>query len=208
MGTSTFSSLARAAFSLWLRARGIEVKGTEAVRGGYRALLSRSGALVFSNHLSLADGVLLWWVLSPVRRPYIAADFSLFPRAFSLLLSLPLCRCVGVRPSEGLRANRAARESIRNLVARGEAVLVFPEGTRGESFSYLAGAALQDGDGGTVGLISISASARPKDFAVFSRSTRLELKWRETALPAGTGLSGLKDAALGVNRALGELSSC
>lgn len=100
-----------------------------------RAAAAAGATVYFANHRSHADAVLLWAVLPPAlrrrTRPVAAADYWL-GSALRRFLSLQLFRALVV---ERL-ARRGAANPVQAMAAAlqaGEALIVFPEGTRNNS---------------------------------------------------------------------------
>jgi len=84
----------------------------------------RSGLLIASNHQSFLDPVLVGMSLA---RPisYLARRDLFRIRGFNALL-----RAVGTHPVRRGAVDSAALRTMRRLLAGGEAILIFPEGTR------------------------------------------------------------------------------
>jgi 1-acyl-sn-glycerol-3-phosphate acyltransferase len=95
------------------------------VVGGER--VPDSGATLFvANHISLWDPPMIGYALAPRRRIYFMAKRE--------LLEIPVAGWVfangGAFPVDRGGADRSAIRTARRLLAEGEALLMFPEGTR------------------------------------------------------------------------------
>ena len=86
------------------------------------------GAVVFvSNHIELADSPLLWTSLG--RRVYFMAKNELFN---SRIIAFFMTR-FGVFPVNKGRADRNALSKAQQVLANGQALLIYPEGMRSHS---------------------------------------------------------------------------
>ena len=86
------------------------------------------GAVVFvSNHIELADSPLLWTSLG--RRVYFMAKNELFN---SKIIAFFMTR-FGVFPVHKGRADRNALSKAQQVLANGQALLIYPEGMRSHS---------------------------------------------------------------------------
>jgi hypothetical protein len=122
---------------------GWRLEGAEAVRREYRALwkAGEGPVLVCANHLTLIDSALVAWALGspawyvthyaalpwnvPERRNFAA---SLWPR-----LLVYLMKCVPVTRGGDRAEVAAVLARLAHLLARGDTVLLFPEGGRSRS---------------------------------------------------------------------------
>jgi len=104
-----------AVYRLWFR---IRVTGNEHV--------PRSGAvLIVANHLSNFDPPMLGWASRPRKSFYMAKSELFANRAISWIIS-----SLGAFPVDRGGMDRNAVRVARDLLARGESVIMFPEGTR------------------------------------------------------------------------------
>lgn len=81
------------------------------------------GFLVLSNHLSQLDPPLLGGVFPRPLRYLAKKELFFFPLGV-------LCRMYGAFPIDREGADHDALEKVKHLVAAGEGVVLFPEGTR------------------------------------------------------------------------------
>ena len=87
----------------------------------------RTGALIFAaNHASNLDPFLAWAVLRPQRRMWGVAKVELWNSAASAYIM----QSVGALPVRRGTADRALIRTVLELLAKGECVGLFPEGTR------------------------------------------------------------------------------
>lgn len=104
----------------------------------------RGGVIIASNHLSFLDPLILG-VASP-RILYFMAKSELFkPKCFSWLI-----RNLGAFEVQKGKADRKAIKRAVELLRQGEAIAIFPEGTRSKDGS------LQPGETGCVWLAKIA----------------------------------------------------
>lgn len=199
----------RALVGYWVRASRYELRGVESLRAGYGRLLAEGSGpvLLCASHVSLADGPLLWWVLSGIRSPWVVADPLSFPSRLTRAVLGLFPKAVFVRQGAGLAGQREARLRLRRILERGEAVLIFPGGTSGEPYSYLVGALLGDCPELKVGLIGLRATPEPSGWEWPRAGSRFDFGW--SVLPpfeASRGLAGVRERALSVGRALEGVS--
>lgn len=103
-------------FRTWYRAR--KVRGKENIpRTG--------GVLIVSNHMTNNDPFLVGWSAIP-RRAYYMAKSELFRHRVQKVAIGTL----GAFPIRRGQADRTAMRIAKGLLARGELVIIFPEGTR------------------------------------------------------------------------------
>ena len=103
-------------FRTWYRAR--KVRGKDNIpRTG--------GVLIVANHMTNNDPFLVGWSAIP-RRAYYMAKSELFRSTISKVVIGTL----GAFPIRRGEADRTAMRIAKGLLARGECVIIFPEGTR------------------------------------------------------------------------------
>jgi 1-acyl-sn-glycerol-3-phosphate acyltransferase len=123
---------------------GWRIEGARAVRREYRAL-RRAGRplLVCANHLTLVDSALVAWALASPGRflvdydalPWNVPERRNFASSLGKRILVYVMKCVPI--TRGGERQEVARVLARltHLLARGETVLVFPEGGRSRSGS-------------------------------------------------------------------------
>jgi 1-acyl-sn-glycerol-3-phosphate acyltransferase len=111
---------------------------TPVFRWGYRVRATglehvpRSGPTLFvANHISMWDPPMIGYALMARRRIYFMAKRELFV----LPGTGPVFRGFGAFPIDRGGADRSAIRTAREILARGDALLMFPEGTRHTSGS-------------------------------------------------------------------------
>ena len=103
-------------FRTWYRAR--------RVRGKHH-IPRTGGVLIVSNHMTNNDPFLVGWSAIP-RRAYYMAKSELFRHRIQKVAIGTL----GAFPIKRGQADRTAMRIAKGLLARGEVVIIFPEGTR------------------------------------------------------------------------------
>jgi 1-acyl-sn-glycerol-3-phosphate acyltransferase len=103
-------------FRTWYRAR--KVRGKDNIP-------RRGGVLIVANHMTNNDPFLVGWSAIP-RRAYYMAKSELFAHPVQKVAIGTL----GAFPIRRGQADRTAMRIAKGLLARGECVIVFPEGTR------------------------------------------------------------------------------
>jgi 1-acyl-sn-glycerol-3-phosphate acyltransferase len=196
----------RALIGFWVQGRRYAFTGLEPLQASFARCVAAPGpVLLCATHGSLADGPLLWWALSRTRAPWVVADPSDFPVAIRFFFPF-FPRCVRIRQGGGLVAQRKARARLVRILERGETVLLFPGGTKGEPFSYLAGALMKDVARLRVVGLGIALTPKPTSWRIPERGAQVELSWRELSQnPASEGLRGIRERAVAVASALETL---
>ena len=127
---------------------------------GAENIPSEGPTLFVANHISMWDPPMLGYALAGRRRIFFMAKQGLFANS----LVAKILRRGGAFPVDRGGADRAAIRTARDILARGDALLMFPEGTRfksGELGPAWPGAgALALAEGVTVIPIGISGSNR------------------------------------------------
>lgn len=118
--------------------RGYRLQDVRAAREAFRRATARGGPLLICpNHLTLVDSALIAWALAPPWR--YALCFRLLPwntperRNFDHPLARILCWFLKCLPIERGGSRAKQQQVLRRcgaLLARGEPVLIFPEGGR------------------------------------------------------------------------------
>jgi 1-acyl-sn-glycerol-3-phosphate acyltransferase len=143
----------------WLRFRGYKVPDMPRIRAGFAAMAGRGPLLVCANHLTLVDSLVIQWALTPGWRLFGRPDWFFWnlPDKYNMSVN-PWIRvlgyfgkCVLVRRKGPPEEVRQALDKVKFLMARGQSVLVFPEGGRSrvgrvdtENFMYGVGRMRQD----------------------------------------------------------------
>jgi 1-acyl-sn-glycerol-3-phosphate acyltransferase len=122
---------------------GWRLEGAAAVRREYRALweAGEGPVLVCANHLTLVDSALVAWALgSPAwylthyaALPWNVPERRNFAESLPSRLLVYLMKCVPVTRGGDRAEIAAVLGRLSHLVARGETVLLFPEGGRSRS---------------------------------------------------------------------------
>lgn len=124
------ASAARVVPALWWVARGILAPLVRVVFrlrvGGVENIPTEGPTLFVANHISMWDPPLIGYALVSRRRVYFMAKSELF--------RVPVLgwviRRLGAFPVERGGADRSAIRTAREVLDRGDALLMFPEGTR------------------------------------------------------------------------------
>lgn len=203
----------------WLRfGRRYRIADLRGIRRRYRelALGTRGPLLICATHPTRADALLVLWALaSPVtyvlhqsRYPWVVTDPGLFPSLRMQRWLGLLWKSVYVSQGAGLGVNRATVDKLDRVLAKGEAVLVFPEGTRGDRHpSYLVGRMLQKYPDARVLCVSLRPDRAAEGWERPRRGTRFSLALSEKRpRTAWGGVRGAWDLASQVQRELEALS--
>ncbi len=143
----------------WLRFRGYKVPGMRRLRAEFAATAGRGPLLVCANHLTLVDSLVIQWALAPGWRLFLRPDWFFWnlPDKYNMSVNLWIRilgyfgKCVLVRRKGPPEEVRRSLDKVKFLMARGQSVLVFPEGGRSrvgrvdtENFMYGVGRMLQE----------------------------------------------------------------
>jgi 1-acyl-sn-glycerol-3-phosphate acyltransferase len=143
----------------WLRFRGYRIRELGRVRTEFAQLAGRGPLLVCANHLTLIDSLIIQWALTPGWRLLVRPDWFFWnlPDKYNMSVNVWIRllgyfgKCVLVRRKGPPEEVRLALDKVKFLMARGQSVLVFPEGGRSrvgrvdtENFMYGVGRMLQE----------------------------------------------------------------
>ncbi len=143
----------------WLRFRGYRIRELGRVRAEFAALAGRGPLLVCANHLTLIDSLIIQWALTPGWRLLVRPDWFFWnlPDKYNMSVNVWIRllgyfgKCVLVRRKGPPEEVRLSLDKVKFLMARGQSVLVFPEGGRSrvgrvdtENFMYGVGRMLQE----------------------------------------------------------------
>ncbi|MEO1575318.1 MAG: 1-acyl-sn-glycerol-3-phosphate acyltransferase, partial [Pseudomonadota bacterium] len=110
--------------------------------------------LICTNHLTLIDSIVQAVLLVPLSRyltsvsalPWNLPEFKNFNHSLAWRLTCYLGRCIPVTRGGTKEQRNLAQDKMRYVLARGDAISIFPEGTRSrsgridpEEFSYASG---------------------------------------------------------------------
>ena len=119
------------------------IAGRDAARRAYQAVRRDGGAplLVCANHLTMVDSALIAWALgSPARYltsfsslPWNVPERQNFAASRASRLLVYLMKCVPITRGGNRRETAGVLARLAYLLARGETVLIFPEGGRSRS---------------------------------------------------------------------------
>lgn len=213
-------SLAVAGMRLGL---GYRIHDLKRLRRRVRGLLGkrRTPLLICANHLTMIDSALVGWTLASnwtyLHRFWLFAwnlpEKRNFGRNPALRLVCYLFKCLPIVRGGPPAQTQQTMEKVRHLLARGEAMFIFPEGTRSrsgrvntEEFSYGVGRLCQQVEGVRV-LCVYQRGCGQGRASFFPR--RGETFYTELALiePASThtGLRGARDIATQIIQKLHEM---
>ncbi len=94
-------------------------------RGGRQNIPRRGGVLLVCNHISGLDPPMIGTAATPRRTHYMAKE-----ELFRGPVVTRILRAVGAFPVERGGADRHAMRTAKDVLARGDCLLMFPEGTR------------------------------------------------------------------------------
>jgi hypothetical protein len=202
---------------------GWRIEGVEAVRRQYRALVADGGGpvVICANHLTLVDSALVAWALgSPAwylahyaALPWNVPERRNFAESLGSRVLVYLMKCVPVTRGGDRAEVAAVLGRLTHLLARGETVLLFPEGGRTrsgrveeESATYGVGRLLGTAPGARVLCVYLRGERqeafsdlprRGERFHVRARTLRPTSRW--------TRLRGARDVSQQIVRTLVEL---
>jgi 1-acyl-sn-glycerol-3-phosphate acyltransferase len=144
-----------------------EVDDLKAAREKYQDILrnKKGPVLLCTNHLTLIDSVIQTTILNSTTGYLL--NFSSFPwnlpeksnyyNKYLLRLFCYLGKCIPVQRMTGSKNTKKTMAQIQFVLARGDVISIFPEGTRSrtgiiddQNFSYGAGEILKHSDAATV----------------------------------------------------------
>jgi hypothetical protein len=207
----------------WMRWHGYRVADLAAARRAFEAQAGRERGplLLFANHLTLIDSLFIQWAVAPARRLLFR------PRLFAW--NLPdrqnissrwwvrvLCyvgKCVPVVRAATPGETRVLLDKVAFLLARGQTVLVFPEGGRSRvgrvdttNFSYGVGRMLQETPAARVLCIFLRGRGQ-RAYSDYPRDgeTLVVRFCRLSPATASQGMRGARDLATQVVTRLSEM---
>jgi 1-acyl-sn-glycerol-3-phosphate acyltransferase len=157
--TQAFVLLTYHSLEGWLRFRGYRIPDMRRTRAEFAGLAGRGPLLVCANHLTLIDSLIIQWALTPGWRLFLRPDWFFWnlPDKYNMSVNLWIRllgyfgKCVLVRRKGPPEEVRLSLDKVQYLMARGQSVLVFPEGGRSrvgrvdtENFMYGVGRMLQE----------------------------------------------------------------
>jgi 1-acyl-sn-glycerol-3-phosphate acyltransferase len=212
---------------VWLRFfRRYRIPDRARIRAQFARLLAEGEGplLVCPNHLTLIDSVIAIWALAPAWRYFLRP--SAFPwnvperrnvvrLGLGVRLICYLARCILIVRDGPPEETQKVFEKMRWVLARGDALMIFPEGTRSrkgvvdtESFTYGIGRLMQEVPATRVlclylrGLGQAQFSDVPRKGEVF----HVEMRVLQPASPHA-GLRGQRDLSTQVMRTLVEMEA-
>ena len=124
----------------WLRFMGYRVPDVARTRAEFAELAGRTRGplLVCANHLTLIDSLIIQWALTPGWRCVVRPGWFFWnlPDKYNMSVNFWIRilgyfgKCVLVRRQGPPEEVRKALDKVKFLMARGQSVLVFPEGGR------------------------------------------------------------------------------
>jgi hypothetical protein len=199
------------------------IERAEAVRREYRVLMQDGGGpiVICANHLTLVDSALVAWALgSPAwyvahyaALPWNVPERRNFTRSLPSRVLVYLMKCVPVTRGGDRAEVAAVLGRLTYLLARGESVLLFPEGGRSrsgrveeESATYGVGRLLGTVPGCRVLCVYLRGERQEGFGDVSARGERFHVR-ATTLRPASqsTGLRGARDVSRQIVRTLAEL---
>ncbi len=223
LGWTCFPLLGPLAVALMRWGMGYRIRHLNALRARVWQLLGarRTPLLVCANHLTMIDSALVGWTLASnwtyLRRfwlfPWNLPEQRNFGRNPALRLVCYLFKCIPVVRGGPPDQTRRTLERVRHLLARGEAMFIFPEGTRSrsgrvdtEGFAYGVGRLCQQVAGTRV-LCVYQRGCGQQGSSFFPR--RGETFYTDLALieprSEHTGLRGARDIATQIVHQLHEM---
>jgi 1-acyl-sn-glycerol-3-phosphate acyltransferase len=215
--------LTYASLVAWMRLQRYRIPDLDAVRADFEARVGheRGPLLICANHLTLIDSLVIQWAIAPAWR--LALRPGLFtwnlPDRYNLSRRLwvrvlgYVGKCIPVIRKATPEETRSTLDKVAFLLARGQAVLVFPEGGRTrigrvdtENFSYGVGRMLQESPGARV-LCVFARGVGQQAFSDYPRrGERFIVRLRRIG-PATTfqGMRGARDLATQIVTTLREM---
>jgi 1-acyl-sn-glycerol-3-phosphate acyltransferase len=207
----------------WMRWQGYRIADMTAARESFEAEAGGHDGplLVFANHLTLIDSLFIQWAIAPwwrlLRRPRLFTwnlpDRQNISRRLWVRILCYVGKCVPVVRKATPEETRRLLDKVAFLLARGQSVLVFPEGGRSrvghvdtENFSYGIGRMLQATPNARV----VCAYLRGRGQKAYSDYPRqgetLVLRFRRMVpATAFQGLRGARDLATQVVTQLSDM---
>lgn len=212
-------------FSLegWLMFRRYRILARRRIRAQFAALAGdgRGPLLICANHLTLIDSLLIQWALAPGWRLFVRPGWfawnlpdkgNITRHVFVRLLGY-LGKCVQVVRNGPPEEARRTLDEVAFLLARGQSVLVFPEGGRSrvghvdtENFMYGVGRMLQETPSARV-LCVFARGLGQREFSNYPRSgERFFVRVRPCAPTTSfKGMRADRDLATQIVRQLSEM---
>jgi hypothetical protein len=201
----------------------IEDLGVNSARRSFAAAagVEAGPRLIFANHLTLIDSLFIQWAMAPAWRmlwrprlfTWNLPDRHNISRRLWVRVLCYFGKCVPVVRSATPEETRRTLDKVAFLLARGQTILVFPEGGRSrvghvdtENFSYGIGRMLQETPGARVVCAYLRGRAQ-KTFSDYPRrGETLVLRFRRVEpVTALQGLRGARDLATQVIMQLSDM---
>lgn len=197
--------------------RGYTIMNIHAIRTQFDELLKETDGdpiLICANHLTMIDSALIMWALSPGwkcifesrRFPWNLPERTIFCDRWWRTLLCYLARCLPVIRNGPPGDSKRVLENVKALLARGDSVLIFPEGGRSrigridvENFSYGVGMITQSLPNVRV-MCVFARGLGQKEYSILPRkgeSFFVEFKLLNLTLKS-KGLRGAREIALQV----------
>lgn len=207
----------------WMKSQRYRVADMGRVRAQFEDLAGREpGALLIcANHLTLVDSLVIQWAIAPAWR--LAVHARLFtwnlPDRYNLSRRLWIRvlgyvgKCIPVVRKATPEETRRTLDKVAFLLARGQSILVFPEGGRTrvgrvdtENFSYGVGRMLQESPGTRV-LCVFARGVGQREFSDYPRrGERFVMRLRRIdPATASQGMRGARDLATQIVSTLREM---
>lgn len=198
---------------LAMRCMGYRVRHLKETRRRVAELYARHRGpwILCPNHLTMIDSVVIAYAMAPMHRylfryrqlPWNLPERANFQQNIFLALLCYLTKCIPVDRGGDRSKVKATMDKCAHLLARGESLLIFPEGTRSrtgrvdrESFSYGVGRLLTHSSECRVMCIYLRG-ARQETYGTFPRFGEFFTIRIEPFRPAtnGGGLKAQREAA-------------
>ncbi|MGM0453810.1 MAG: lysophospholipid acyltransferase family protein [Thermodesulfobacteriota bacterium] len=125
---------------LAVKLAGYRVRELVRIRREIKQMMQRHSGpwLIWSNHLTMIDSVILAYAMFPVYRymfqyrllPWNVPEDTNFNRNPLVALLCYLLKCIPVRRGGDRKSVRQSMEKVAHLLASGQSLMIFPEGTR------------------------------------------------------------------------------